>query len=177
MENSDSAYEDASKNTITVTNSYSASGTWTPKATKKLNAGGRKLKNNEFRFVVKDQAGNTVMTGSNNAKGNVTFVTTDEKKTNSISYTAPGTYIYTIEEVTPADGKKETNMSYSDAVYTVTVTVTDPKKDGTLDVKAVYVSSKESGEKTSAEFVNTYTAEGTWKPAVSKIPDRRSFLR
>ena len=87
------------------------------------------------------------MTGSNNAKGNVTFVTTDEKKTNSISYTAPGTYIYTIEEVTPADGKKETNMSYSDAVYTVTVTVTDPNKDGTLDVKAVYVSSKESGER------------------------------
>ncbi|MEI3192988.1 MAG: FctA domain-containing protein [Lachnospiraceae bacterium] len=161
--------KDASKNVITVTNSYSASGTWTPKATKKLNAGGRKLKNNEFRFVVKDQAGNTVMTGSNNAKGNVTFVTTDEKKTNSISYTAPGTYIYTIEEVTPADGKKETNMSYSDAVYTVTVTVTDPNKDGTLDVKAVYVSSKESGEKTSAEFVNTYTAEGTWKPAVSKF--------
>ena len=161
--------ENAESNQITVTNSYSASGTWTPKATKKLNAGGRKLKNNEFRFVVKDQAGNTVMTGTNNENNNVTFVTTDEKKTNSISYTAPGTYTYTIEEVTPADGEKETNMSYSDAVYTVTVTVTDPKKDGTLDVKAVYVSSKESGEKTSAEFVNTYTAKGSWKPAVSKI--------
>ena len=158
--------EDASKNTITVTNSYSASGTWTPKATKNLNAGGRKLKDKEFSFVVKDQARNTVMTGSNNAKGKVTFVTTDEKKTNSISYTAPGTYIYTIEEVTPAN--KETNMSYSDVVYTVTVTVTDPKKDGNLEVDAVYVSSEGSGNKTSAEFVNTYTAKGTWKPAVSK---------
>ncbi|MBD9014249.1 MAG: hypothetical protein EGR15_06560, partial [Lachnospiraceae bacterium] len=161
--------EDASKNTITVTNSYSASGPWTPSVTKKLVAGGRTLKDKEFSFVVKDQAGNTVMTGSNssnNTEGNVTFVTTDEKKTNSISYTAPGTYIYTIEEVTPAN--KETNMSYSDAFYTVTVTVTDPKKDGNLKVDAVYVSSKESGNKTSAKFVNTYTAKGTWKPAVSK---------
>lgn len=76
--------ENAESNQITVTNSYSASGTWTPKATKKLVAGGRTLKDKEFSFVVKDQARNTVMTGSNNAKGKVTFVTTDEKKTNSI---------------------------------------------------------------------------------------------
>ena len=157
--------ENASENAVTITNSYSASGSWTPDVTKKLVAGGRTLKDKEFNFVVKDQAG-TVMTGTNDKNGKVTFVTADEEKSNSIPYTEPGTFTYTIEEVKPATEEK--GMSYSDVKYTVTVTVTDPKKDGKLKVTSVYVSNKESGNKTAAEFVNTYTAEGTWKPTVSK---------
>ena len=45
--------ENASENAVTVTNSYSASGPWTPDVTKKLVAGGRTLKDKEFNFVIK----------------------------------------------------------------------------------------------------------------------------
>ena len=98
--------ENASENAVTITNSYSASGSWTPDVTKKLVAGGRTLKDKEFNFVVKDQAG-TVMTGTNDKNGKVTFVTADEEKSNSIPYTEPGTFTYTIEEVKPATEEKE----------------------------------------------------------------------
>lgn len=57
--------ENASENAVTITNSYSASGSWTPDVTKKLVADGRTLKDKEFNFVIKDQAGSTVMTGTN----------------------------------------------------------------------------------------------------------------
>ena len=141
--------ENASENAVTITNSYSASGSWTPDVTKKLVAGGRTLKDKEFNFVVKDQAG-TVMTGTNDKNGKVTFVTADEEKSNSIPYTEPGTFTYTIEEVKPATEEK--GMSYSDVKYTVTVTVTDPKKDGKLKVTSVYVSNKERSEEHTSEL-------------------------
>lgn len=111
--------ENASENAVTVTNSYSASGPWTPDVTKKLVADGRTLKDKEFNFVVKDQAGSTVMTGTNDKNGKVTFVTADGEKRNSISYTEPGRFTYTIEEVKPATEEK--GMSYSDVKYTVTL--------------------------------------------------------
>ena len=66
-----------------------------------------------FTFVIKDDAGKVVSTAKNNADGTIVFP--------SISYTAAGTYHYTIEEIKGTTS----GMTYDTTIYHVTVTVTD----------------------------------------------------
>ena len=100
---------------------------------------GRTLKAGEFSFVVM-QGDTVVSTGTNDASGNITF--------REITYSAPGTYTYTVSEVN--GGLK--GVTYATNTYTVVVTVTD--HNGVLAATPAYPVG------TGIAFTNTYTPEG-----------------
>ena len=111
---------------------------------------GRELKEGEFNFELVED-GNVVATGSNDADGNVVF--------SSITYTQPGSHVYTIREVKGS----ETGVTYDDHSYLVYTQITD-NGDGTLGVTHQAVSSEENDELVPAEgnavtFNNIYKAE------------------
>lgn len=90
---------------------------------------GRNLNEGEFAFQMSGLAspdevdpGANVLTGTNDANGNVSF--------DAITFTEPGTYSYGVAEVDNGLG----GVTYDGATYLATATVTD-KGDGTLDVK------------------------------------------
>lgn len=93
-----------------------------------------------------------------------------------ITYTKPGTYVYNIVEARAGDGYDVTilpGVSVSQALYRVTVTVTDKNHDGTLKVESTMLRLKGdtgatladgAGEKTDrAAFVNVFDVdEAEW---------------
>lgn len=94
-----------------------------------------------------------------------------------ITYTKPGTYVYNIVEARAGDGYDVTilpGVSVSQALYRVTVTVTDAKThDGTLDVSSVMLRLKDDAgatlgdgagvETNSASFTNVFNVdEAEW---------------
>ena len=88
-------------------------------------AKGFELKADQFSFELKDETGKALQTKKNDAAGNVKF--------DAISYTAPGTYKYTINEVIVE------NDDIADDTHTanVTVTVVD-NGDGSLTATVAY---------------------------------------
>ncbi|MCD8119966.1 MAG: isopeptide-forming domain-containing fimbrial protein, partial [Lachnospiraceae bacterium] len=92
-----------------------------------------------------------------------------------ITYTAAGTYTYTLTENIPADADKIAGISYDTHPVTVTVTVTD--MGSYLSVGVSY----STGE-TVPEFTNTYKAEEVVLPtadaqfAVTKVLDGRAWV-
>ena len=117
--------------------------------TKKLT--GRDLADGEFNFTLVDITGGgseEIETVSNNEKGNITF--------SYIEYNMPGTYVYEVYEAVP----EETNgVEYDQSIEVVTVKVTDDG-NGQLSLTVTY-----GGDKT---FENTYNAEGSFTPEVTK---------
>lgn len=116
---------------FTFTNTYaveelSSSVTDQVKIAKELS--GKPLVEGAYTFALTERvddgsgAGNTVLTATNDAAGNVVFP--------AIAYTKPGVHVYTLAEVPGEDG----GMTYDSAVYTVRTTVTD-NGDGTLSAK------------------------------------------
>ena len=85
----------------------------------------RTLKNGEFTFLLKDAAGNTVNSRSNDAAGNVVF--------DSRQFSAPGLYLYTIAEV---KGDAE-GITYDPSVFTVRINVT--ASGGLLSAQVSYL--------------------------------------
>lgn len=93
-----------------------------------------------------------------------------------ITYTKPGTYVYNIVEARAGDGYDVSilpGMSVSQALYRVTVTVTDEAHDGTLKVESTMLRLKDdtgatladgAGVKTDcAAFVNVFDVdEAEW---------------
>ena len=93
-----------------------------------------------------------------------------------ITYTKPGTYVYNIVEARTGDGYDVSilpGMSVSQALYRVTVTVTDEAHDGTLKVESTMLRLKDdtgatladgAGVKTDrAAFVNVFDVdEAEW---------------
>ena len=124
----------AFNNTYSTT-SKDSSVTDTVKIRKTLT--GRKLKNKEFTFVLKDQDGKNVAEAKNNADGKVTF--------KSLTFDEVGTYNYTVKEV---KGNAK-HVTYDANAYKVTATVTD-NLDGTLSVKW------STGTKKEIRFYNRY---------------------
>lgn len=121
---------------ITFKNTYKAAPTSvTLGASKRLD--GRAVKAKEFAFELKDENGKVVSKASNDENGSVQFA--------ALTYDQTGTYQYTISEVKGSDK----TITYDDAVYTVTVEVTD---DGNGTLKA----SVDNGGK-EAVFTNVYT--------------------
>ncbi|WP_294731016.1 Cna B-type domain-containing protein [uncultured Faecalibaculum sp.] len=105
------------------TNIYKAKGETSLAAWKQLT--GRKLKDGEFQFVLKDQDGKELQTVPSDINGNVKF--------EPLKYTEQDigkTFTYTVEEKA---GEDET-VNYSTAIYTYRVTVSD-NKDGTLSMQ------------------------------------------
>lgn len=92
-----------------------------------------------------------------------------------ITFTAPGTYVYTISERIPTPGIA--GISYSGAMYQVTVIITD-NGAGTLSKSVVMkqlrndagtTAGVESFTGTTAEFVNTFDADHVeWTPVGTK---------
>ena len=124
----------AFNNTYSTT-SKDSSVTDTVKIRKTLT--GRKLKNKEFTFVLKDKDGKNVAEAKNNADGKVTF--------KSLTFDEVGTYNYTVKEV---KGNAK-HVTYDANAYNVTATVTD-NLDGTLSVKW------STGTKKEIRFYNRY---------------------
>ncbi|MCL2883206.1 MAG: hypothetical protein FWF30_01895, partial [Coriobacteriia bacterium] len=139
-------------------------------ATKTINSG--TLRSGMFTFQLLDSSGAVLQTKSNNG----THVTFD-----AISFTAPGTYTYTVREVATA----LPGWTSSSKVYTVTVVVEDI--DGQLTITGPdpgtganptpgpsYYYIDENGQQTAAceclgiVFDNTYAAAGAWTPAATK---------
>lgn len=87
-----------------------------------------------------------------------------------IEFTKPGTYVYTITEPTPSESDRIVNVDYSDAVWRVTVIVSD-KGDGTLAVSSKMAQTfKDDGEQVAdpqevsqatAAITNTYVPGST----------------
>ena len=128
---------------VRFSNTYDAQDTtYTPTATKTLT--NRNLADNEFSFVVKE--GNTVVSnGLSKADGTVVFT--------PIGYTEAGTHYYTVSEVKG----NLTGVGYTDAVYYLTVVVTD-NLDGTMTAAGTYYTDEGRTQVTAnAVFENTFT--------------------
>lgn len=74
---------------------------------------GRKLEDGEFTFVLKDENGKTAAEAHNDADGMILF--------KELSFEKAGTYQYTVSEVKGTD----TDITYDETVYAITVTVED----------------------------------------------------
>lgn len=121
-----------------------------------------------------DQAGNPMPEGSETGvdrRGYKDVTATDAVPSGNfgaIEFTKPGTYTYTVTEVTPAQGVA--GVSYSDADYGITVTVTDDGK-GNLSANSVMtkmtndngqaLENSDQVDDNTATFVNTFNASST----------------
>lgn len=108
-----------------------------------------------------------------------------------ITYTKPGTYVYNIVEARAGDGYDVSilpGMSVSQALYRVTVTVTDEAHDGTLKVESTMLRLKDdtgatfadgAGVKTDrAAFVNVFDVdEAEWDLRGTKHYEDRTGSR
>ncbi len=108
----------------------------------------KKLADGEFLFKL---SGNGIeKTATNGANGLVTFET--------LTFTAPGTYTYTVSEVIPQDPNTDITQSfvygYDKSVYTATVVVTD---NGAGQLLASVTYSKDGSNAQAIEFMNSYT--------------------
>lgn len=126
---------DNDANAVGFTNSYTPAATSvTLGASKVLN--GKSLDAEEFTFVLTDEGGEQV-TATNDANGMVVFP--------AIQYGEAGTYQYTIAEVKG----DESDVTYDESEYAVTVTVED-NGEGSLVATVAY----EGGN--APVFTNTY---------------------
>jgi len=134
-------------------NSYAAEGTFTLTAEKILS--GRDLKDNEFKFILKDSVGNLIK----DAQGNSEFKADENGLIMfpAITLTAAGDFVYYASEVVPSDAEKLGGVTYDTNTYAIHVNVVDNgggKYVGTVtDVK---VNGDSTGLK-SVVFNNTYS--------------------
>ncbi len=125
---------------VTFQNTYTAApATATIYANKQLI--GKSMQGGEFIFQLTDTEGNVVATATNDAAGDVVFTLSDLAEA--------GTYTYTMTEQAGSDP----NVTYDDAAYTVTVTVTDDLM-GQLQAEVSYGTENAN----APTFENTYTA-------------------
>ncbi len=108
-----------------------------------------------------------------------------------ITYTKPGTYVYNIVEARAGDGYDVSilpGMSVSQALYRVTVTVTDEAHDGTLKVESTMLRLKDDTGATLADgagvetnraaFVNVFDVdEAEWDLRGTKHYEDRTGSR
>lgn len=114
---------------------------------------GRDLVADEFDFTLSDAEGAVVSQASNSAEGGVAF--------DPIAFDEPGVYEFTISELA---GSAE-GVTYDDATYAVTVTVTD---DGAGALHAEVAYGTDDG--TVPTFANTYTPPASATEGAEQIP-------
>ena len=116
---------------------------------KELNGRPEALKDNEFSFILKDEAGNVVETVKN--AGNRFAFT-------GLVFGDAGVYNYTIEEVN--GGATIDGVTYSASKYDVVITVTDDG-NGKLTASVVYKLNASEVAAAEVKFVNTYAVDDT----------------
>ena len=171
-----------SNTTVSFTNNYSATGETTLTGTKTIT--GRDFQTgDEFTFSISGEykgnvQGTTAPMPANVKNGKITINPESEKSAaidfGEISFTQPGTYVYTISE-DDVDRDKVPAVSKDKTVYTVTYKVEDAG-NGTLTVSGpVYaIKDAEPGSEapTSLTWENTYTPqEAGFDPDGDIIPD------
>lgn len=130
---------------------------------------------NSFTFdLMADQVDYPMPEGSTGHNKTVQ-VTKDARTGNfgSVTYTHPGTYTYTVNEIRP-QGAAVPGVSYSRATYSVTVVVTD-NGDGTLSVTSSMVKTKddrgnvlnEDVDDRVAKFKNTFDVDSVYAGPVA----------
>lgn len=139
-------FTDASRNHVINVNKMTFRNIYTPNPTSvKLEGSktleGRTLKQGEFTFQLKDQAGKVLQTVKNAADGTISFA--------DLRYQSAGSYTYTVTEVKGDDEA----ITYDDTVHKVTVVVTDNNGDLRAVVKV------DQGGKLA--FTNKYEPEPT----------------
>ncbi len=170
------------KNTApsTFTNTYSATGSWTPEGTKTLT--GRDMKDGEtYTFSVREvtkgdgqNTGDDTVTGETTVPADSTGSVTGGKDGQSskitftpINYTLDdvGTHTYIIVE--DKAGQNIAGVTYDNTSYTVTVKVEDKEQNGELTVTSTY--KKGDDTVTKADFTNNYVPTSTtYVPEVKK---------
>ena len=103
---------------------------------------GRDLKDQEFQFNMKDANGEVIATGTNNAKGKISFTFVDGKRPTYTNADAGKTFTYTVEEVPST----EVGVTSDTMKATVTVNVT----------KDLHVLTATSVAPADTEFNNTF---------------------
>jgi len=128
---------------MTFTNTYAVEGqaNVSVDAAKVLN-GGKKLTDNLFTFVL-SREGEPDKLAQNKADGSVAF---------QLTFTAPGTYTYTLKEQVPANAND--GITYDATVYTVTIQVNDNGMGGLTAEAPVY--QKGNDPVRIPTFTNTY---------------------
>ena len=166
------AADAAATNVARFTNTFDAtSQEWAPIATKTLHdaSGALSLQPDMFEFSLTPMPGApmpadaTELVGNNNAHGVVVF--------EGITFTSEDvgkTYQYRISEKVPADPRP--GMTYDDAVWIATVTVTHETVDGEnlVKVSATYAREGESESHGEAAFENSYTPQAFAESGIIK---------
>ena len=166
------AADAAATNVARFTNTFDAtSQEWAPIATKTLHdaSGALSLQPDMFEFSLTPMPGApmpadaTELVGNNNAHGVVVF--------EGITFTSEDvgkTYQYRISEKVPADPRP--GMTYDDAVWIATVTVTHETVDGEnlVKVSATYAREGESESHGEAAFENSYTPQALAESGIIK---------
>lgn len=159
------------KSVAAFTNTYGATGTLsgsTSLSGEKTIQGRAWTAQDKFAFVLTGIDGAPMPEGSENGKF-VLELTRSEGTPGSaavgfnfgdITYTKPGTYVYNIVEARAGDGYDVSilpGMSVSQALYRVTVTVTDEAHDGTLKVESTMLRLKDDTGATLADGAGVET--------------------
>ena len=159
------------KSTAAFSNTYGATGTLsgsTSLSGEKTLTGRDWTAQDKFAFVLTGIDGAPMPEGSENGKF-VLELTRPEGTPGSaavgfnfddIAYTKPGTYVYNIVEARAGDGYDVSilpGMSVSQALYRVTVTVTDEAHDGTLKVESTMLRLKDDASATLADGAGVET--------------------
>lgn len=166
------AADAAATNAARFTNTFDAtSQEWAPIATKTLHdaSGALSLQPDMFEFSLTPMPGApmpadaTELVGNNNAHGVVVF--------EGITFTSEDvgkTYQYRISEKVPANPRP--GMTYDDAVWIATVTVTHETVDGEnlVKVSATYAREGESESHGEAAFENSYTPQAFAESGIIK---------
>lgn len=159
------------KSVAAFSNTYGATGTLsgsTSLSGEKTIQGRAWTAQDKFCFVLTGIDGAPMPEGSENDKFAL-GLTRSEGTTEStavgfnfgdITYTKPGTYVYNIVEARAGDGYDVSilpGMSVSQALYRVTVTVTDEAHDGTLKVESTMLRLKDDTGATLADGAGVET--------------------
>ena len=100
-----------------------------------------------FTFILTDAEGNEIRSAECGANDTAVF--------ERITYTLPGTYHYTITEVTPELEDRVPGMQYNSETYYATVVVTD-NRDGTLATAVTYGAAEEEVIDEELTITNLY---------------------
>lgn len=159
------------KSTAAFTNTYGATGTLSGGTSlngEKTLSGRAWTAQDKFCFVLTGIDGAPMPEGASDGKAILQMTQSEGTPDNAavpfnfgdITYTKPGTYVYNIVEARAGDGYDVTilpGVSVSQALYRVTVTVTDKNHDGTLVVTSTMLRLKDDSGATLGDGAGVET--------------------